>query len=102
MTKLNCGVINCVYNEKEKCCRDEIYVKGEKANSSSETCCGDFVNGKETSKQCNACGTESTRVGCEAVHCHYNESGKCSANHIAISGRYADRTQETECASFCI
>ncbi len=101
MTVLDCNVVNCAYNEDNSCRRQDIHVEGTQARVPSETSCGSF-----TPRGC-GCGVNSmggprkdTDILCEAVGCRFNESKKCSAKHIGISGGHADNVRETECGSF--
>ena len=102
MTKLECSVKNCVYNEEPYCCKGDIMVEGRDAKNTSETACASF---QERTKDCcsNAVGhkSENIDVDCEAVKCVYNESCKCSANRIGIVGSNAKDSADTQCASFC-
>ena len=43
MTKLDCNVVNCSYNEDNCCRREDIHVEGMKAKMPSETSCGSFA-----------------------------------------------------------
>lgn len=47
MTNLDCAVTNCLYNSEKCCCKGDIKVQGQAAESISETCCGSFVERKE-------------------------------------------------------
>ena len=42
MTKLDCNVVNCSYNESNCCRREDIQVEGMQAKTPSETSCGSF------------------------------------------------------------
>ena len=42
MTKLECSVKNCVYNEEPYCCKGDIMVEGRDAKNTSETACASF------------------------------------------------------------
>ena len=100
MTKLDCSVVNCTYNENHCCSRDDIFVEGENANTPSETCCGDFKACGTGASNTTKCACKATEVKCGAKNCKYNESGKCAAGHIGIVGGHADRNRETECSTF--
>lgn len=102
MTKLDCNVVNCAYNENNCCRRSGIDVQGMDAKVASETSCGSFsAKGSECTVNSNSCcACKETEVKCEAVECKYNDSYRCSAKHIGISGGHADNVRETECASF--
>lgn len=43
MTKLDCNVVSCSYNDDNCCSRQDILVEGTQAKTSSETCCGSFA-----------------------------------------------------------
>ena len=38
MTKLECSVDNCMYNEDQCCCKGDILITGKDAKNTSETC----------------------------------------------------------------
>ena len=101
MTKLDCNVVNCSYNEDNCCKRMDIQVEGMKAKTSSETSCGSFAP-----RGCGCASAEvtepkkETEVACEACECRFNREKKCSASHIGIAGGHADTSRETECGSF--
>lgn len=102
MTKLDCNVVNCFYNENNNCKRTDIHVEGNRAKTPSETSCGSFTP-RGSGNATNACGCKSskeTNVLCDACDCKFNEERKCSASHIGISGGHADSSRETECGSF--
>lgn len=102
MTRLDCNVVNCAFNNNNCCRRSEIDVQGRDAKMASETSCGSFsAKGCEcTVANSNGCGCKETEVKCEATECKYNGSHRCMATHIGISGGHADCVRETECASF--
>lgn len=101
MTKLECSVNNCIYNEEPYCCKGDIMVGGKEAKNTSETRCESF---KERTRDCgcNSVGhkSENIDIDCEAVKCIYNENCKCSANRIGIVGGNAKESKDTQCASF--
>jgi hypothetical protein len=102
MTKLDCNVVNCSYNEDSCCKRTDIQIDGSKAKSPSETSCRSFAP-----KGCNCSNSagsgkaeKNTAVSCTACDCKYNQKNSCSASHIGIAGGHADSSRETECQSF--
>lgn len=100
MTRLDCNVVGCAYNDDNCCKRSDIKVEGDGATVSSETCCSSFEKkGCGCTNSC-GCAKKETQVKCEAVECMYNKNQVCHANHIGISGGHADSVSETECASF--
>lgn len=104
MAKLDCDVVNCTYNKDASCVRKNIGVEGDTARYASETCCGSFEVKRKgcCSNAMSEDAAKDTDVNCGAVECKFNQNHKCSANHIGISGKYADDMSETECASFII
>lgn len=46
MTKLDCTATNCIYNENKVCAKDQVQVTGERAHTSSDTCCASFKEEK--------------------------------------------------------
>jgi len=104
MPILDCNVDTCYYNKSNQCCREEIEVEGQDAESSNATACGSYKDSK-TDRYSSSCHTEdepetTLGVGCEAVKCIFNEAMKCNAEHIGIAGKGAEHYTETECASF--
>ncbi|NLG05881.1 MAG: DUF1540 domain-containing protein [Clostridia bacterium] len=108
MTRLECSAVTCRYNDNELCARGEIHVKGHEARTMCDTCCGSYEkeayegvsNAYSDSCSCHKDGKGSIKVGCEAQRCCFNESGRCAADHIGISGYDANHKDDTECASF--
>lgn len=101
MTYLDCSVKGCSYNEDGCCGKGNIKVEGREATEPRSTYCGSFAErgcNAATNRMTNA--SKETDVACEAAHCRFNESGKCSADHIGIAGNGACTCGETECASF--
>lgn len=101
MPILDCSVNKCVYNKEDYCCRGNITVGGEEANKSESTCCSSFQEQREGSfSNRNQNYSPKINVACDAKNCVFNESKKCSADHIGISGSSAHAVEETECSSF--
>ena len=102
MTKLDCNVVSCSYNDDNCCSRQDILVEGTQAKTSSETCCGSFApKGCGCGSNCHKDGAKKeTAVACEATECKFNSQKQCSAKHIGIAGGHADSCRETECGSF--
>ncbi len=101
VTRLDCNVVNCMYNADKKCSKSNILVGGKEASMPHETCCSSF---KEQGCNCSknaACEPKDTlNVQCKATNCTYNENEQCKAEHIGINGAKACVVAETECASF--
>lgn len=101
MTRLDCSVTNCTYNEDSCCCKGDITITGKDAKNTSETCCGSFHERKgDCCKNAIDHKSENIDVDCEAVKCKYNEACKCSADRIGIMGGNAKVSADTQCASF--
>lgn len=102
MTKLDCLVVNCVYNNNKHCKRENITVGGHEARKPSETVCKSFSPKGTNTLTSMACGgpKDALNVACDAVTCRYNDNKKCSAEHIAIAGMHAVTNGETECGTF--
>lgn len=101
MTKLECSVDSCIHNADDCCCRGEIDVKGKKACSMCDTCCGSYqkaTNGRVRNSV--SYPKENTEINCEAVKCIYNQSSKCTATNVGIAGYGARDKEETECSTF--
>lgn len=101
MTKLDCLVTACVYNEEKSCCKDGIIVVGDDAANSGDTCCGSFRqrNGDRV-KDSVLHPSKMTEVDCEATNCVYNKNCRCKAEHVGINGSSACDCRDTECATF--
>ena len=101
MSKLDCTVTNCFYNDDKCCCKGDIMVEGEEARESGSTCCGSFVEKKtSTAKNSVSQPKKDIEVGCHACHCVHNEDCRCMADKIGIAGANACQCQETECITF--
>lgn len=101
MTKLECGVMNCFYNENRYCGKGDIMVEGKDAKTAGSTCCASFKERKGDSAR-NACchPKKEVDVVCQACNCIHNKDCKCEADHIGINGNNACDCKETECATF--
>ena len=102
MTKLDCSVTGCSYNENRLCKRNDITVGGNNAHKPSETVCESFYpRGTNTMTNMDAKGAKAeTNIMCNAVTCMYNNNKKCTAKHIQIAGVKAVTSGETECGTF--
>lgn len=102
MTRLDCNVVSCSYNENKLCKRDNITVGGMEAKKPSETVCESFyLRGTNTMTNLDGKGPkEETNIACHAVTCVYNENKKCTAKQIQIAGVKAMSSGETECGTF--
>ena len=102
MTRLDCSVTSCSYNENRLCKRENITVGGMEAKKPSETVCESFYpKGTNTMTNLDNKGaSEETNVACHAVTCVYNDNKKCTAAHIQIAGVKAVSSGETECGTF--
>lgn len=101
MPKLRCSAQGCIHNTSDCCCRGEIEVAGESAGHSEDTCCSNFYQDAGNAR--NAAGQEPTEfmdVQCQAQNCTHNESFKCQADYIDVSGHSACECDETCCSSF--
>jgi len=100
MTALDCNVSNCGYNEERCCCRSEINVKGTKAENTDATNCGSFKKENDEFQNSTRTPNSNLSIGCEANNCAFNDSNKCSADHIDIAGTSANEADQTICSSF--
>ena len=102
MPELKCGVVTCVHNYKNYCELDSIEVVGSSAQISEQTSCGSFVErkGEQYGNTMKEAVSATSDIKCQAVECTYNESCKCHAGKISVMGTDANRTEETECATF--
>lgn len=102
MTRLDCNVVNCSYNENKLCKRENITVGGMQARKASETVCESFYpKGTNTMTNLDSKGPKAeTNIACNAVTCVYNNNKKCTASKIQIGGMKAVSSGETECGTF--
>jgi hypothetical protein len=103
MTDLSCSAKSCCHNSDYCCCLPSINVKGNSASKSDDTCCGSYFEDKSGSVQ-NVASNDAPNITldicCEAADCVYNETKKCNADHIDISGISATNAGETLCSTF--
>ena len=102
MPELKCGVVTCVHNVKNYCELDSIEVIGSSAKNSEQTSCGSFAErkGEAYGNTMKDSASPMSDIKCQAVECKYNEARKCYAGKINVVGTDANRTEETECATF--
>ena len=102
MTRLDCSVTNCLYNENNYCSRGDITIGGKNASTSGETCCESFHRkGSGVGTNSISHPSANIEVDCEATGCKFNTNCKCSAKHIGVTGKFdACECKETECGSF--
>ena len=102
MTRLDCNVVSCSYNENRLCKRENITVGGKEAHKPSETVCESFCpRGTNTMTNLDSKGPSAeTNIACNVVTCMYNKNQKCAADHIQIAGQKAVTLGETECGTF--
>lgn len=103
MTKLECSVKNCYFNNQMKCTKDAIQVEGREATTTDSTECSSFRMNHSTAKNSSCCDLtpkDSLNVACSARNCVYNKHEECHAAHIDIAGISADKMEQTECGTF--
>ncbi len=92
-----------MYNQNQLCNRGNIEVTGSEARRAAETSCGSFHE-RQMDAVSNSvgegCGCEKIQISCKAESCTYNDSCKCTASAIDISGSNASASQDTECSTF--
>ena len=91
MTTLNCSAYACLYNKDSLCSRGSIEVTGKEAHISEDTCCASFRERKDDDPSVRNSteeqeGCEKIEIRCKAEHCTYNDSCRCTASAIDISG----------------
>ena len=100
MSKLRCGVTNCINNQQNMCTRPLIKIDGDCAEKSCDTFCHSF-NHKLCNMQNSISGTpraeEKTDIKCAAHQCTHNSDQRCTAENVEITGNGACRCTETEC-----
>ena len=100
MPELRCDVHSCTHNKNMYCDLDKIEVGGSNAKTPKETSCNSFVERKEGYSNSMKEATAKTNIDCHAEDCGYNESCKCHAGKIDISGNDACKVDDTRCSSF--
>lgn len=110
MPELKCTVQTCVHNKKFLCDLDAIEVGGSSAKNPQETCCDSFEERKADSYSneytnsysdvSQMAASDTSNINCKAVECMYNNECKCHAGKISVEGSQADKSEETECATF--
>lgn len=101
MTKLQCMVTSCYYNEDKLCSKGDIMVDGKNAKDAGGTCCSSFKERTTGASNSMRSPKNEIEVDCKACNCVHNEDCKCAADHIGIAGNNACQCQETECMTFC-
>ena len=105
MTKVQCSVIKCSYNNDEICYASRIAVGGQGAVEDEGTCCGTFLNEDvysnlaEHTQYKSCCDYVSCTVGSCAYNDHANK--KCTLDSIQVEGSDNPAIYiETCCSSF--
>lgn len=97
-SNLNCSAESCTYNDGGACFSGSIKVDGEKANTTSCTCCSTYVDRQScgftnSSNDCDCVGTDN--IHCKAHNCKYNDNESCKASNVKINAGNAS------CETFC-
>ena len=102
MTKLECSVTNCFYNDDKCCCKGDIIIEGRGAHNAGDTCCSSFRERKgDMARNAVSAPKKNIEVDCKACNCVHNKDCKCDAEKIGIAGGGACQCAETECMTFC-
>lgn len=102
MTRLNCNVTSCGNNYDNCCCRRDIKISGENAESSLNTCCSSYVMKSSTYANLTShfYPNPNLHVVCEVRECKFNSKAACTANEISINPFGQIDVGNTQCASF--
>lgn len=101
MSQLVCTADGCLYNKTKCCCKGDITVGGKHADSEEETCCESFCERRDDSyTSALEHPSKTVSIDCEARNCAYNQNYKCEADHVDISGKNANCSDDTVCATF--
>lgn len=84
MSNLHCSVNSCQNNCVGLCSLTSIRVRGDSANSSSETNCASYRAGGSASNSLTDSATPETAVACKACNCTHNEDCTCTAGSVSI------------------
>lgn len=101
MPHLQCSVGRCENNSEGLCCRPDIHVGGQNAQSSSGTSCRSYAQrtdgfNNSSVTQC-VSPNMSLDISCSARNCVFNANRLCSADMVSIG---LGGSRETECSSF--
>lgn len=101
MPKLRCSAEGCMSNTNQYCSRGEIQVSGQSAGTSQDTCCANFSEGSGNARNAIDQATiQDMDIQCDAQNCMHNNSAKCHAESIDVSGYGACKCDDTCCSSF--
>jgi hypothetical protein len=102
MHKINCTVDNCSHYKEGVCYANRINVGTKGACSSSETCCGSFLDKHHYSTLTNNTYADGPCdcIVCTADHCTYNENKLCTAETIQVDGNNVKLYSEAKCDTF--
>ncbi|MEG2288600.1 MAG: DUF1540 domain-containing protein [Clostridium sp.] len=100
MVLLECSVQNCVNNNRNHCCLNEITVSGATTYQSENTNCENFINKSKALTNSISEGNPYTNINCRAKHCIYNKDFKCNADSIIVSGYTSETSEDTQCSNF--
>ncbi|MBQ8116894.1 MAG: DUF1540 domain-containing protein [Lachnospiraceae bacterium] len=103
MAELKCGAQNCTYNRSKLCCKGDIMVGGRHAGTSDDTCCESFAERRDGHENFTSSIEHPSRlisIDCEVSNCIYNNNYRCKADHVDIRGGHANRSADTNCATF--
>ncbi len=101
MTKIMCQAHKCLYNNNQKCVKEQISVEGVSAKKIDETFCDSFnKREREYDTEFASLDNKNSDIWCDACECMHHNSGKCSKDEISIVGSNANTSCETSCSSF--
>ena len=92
MAELKCGVENCCYNEECCCCKGDIMVGGQHADTSRDTCCESFSQRKGDSYTsgfffylaCHSCHSKLVMIYCQSLLLLLCLSHSCHSKLVMI------------------
>lgn len=100
MPKLNCSAQNCIHNNSNYCCINQIKVGGEQASVAQSTCCENFRENNGAFTNSSEIPNTNLSISCEATNCIHNSDFTCEASSVDINGVSACTCEETKCSSF--
>lgn len=105
MTKINCSVECCGYNDCRVCKKTKVDIEGLFAKSRIGTFCQSFQNPRESDVLKTEMAKEmtvedNTSILCTANYCVHNSDNRCSAKEIKVGNDQAKFRSETQCNSF--
>ena len=86
MTNVTCSVYSCAHHKDCFCCKPNIKISGEKAQSCDETCCSSYAPKGDENAVAFMTPNAALEISCSAYDCVYNKEHRCTAKNVCING----------------